>query len=987
MPSTLDAVLLTESTDEDLAPGVYVARSGTPAYGLLKAMLAAQDAFFLGERVEIDQQRYLAVSVGYRPNLSSPLRIRMVTDADAYLPNQEEPRMVAARANELEFTRYRQEYADWELCWWREAIQNAVDAGATQVDCVVEQLADGQWRVSCQDNGAGMDESTLMNVFLVRGATSKKEQDLGGFGQAKKLLLYAWAYWEVQTGRMFVKGEHEMHYERPVERSPVRGTRISVLMPNDVHTSIEHAKAFVSKCYLPRIRFTMNGESFSTGKLAGGDLVQDVGWGGIYFAKGHKRQAEFPGNVLVRVPTRDGGGELWMFDMVGAVPAEIPGQLMMRIVGDPKQILTVSRQGFREWHKQSVVNAFLLELAADKRSALKKKDVKPPERLKFQGTGKFSAEITAELVEKKRHRTAAMMEATSGVAVKAGNISAADVLQILNAFGSLGEISVDLSDVDPGTEVIKNQYHTTTAAAEVMLEAVEVRGPEHLDTIAKQLAWEPDFYLFSEIEGWKIPKKFMPESMARPVRKLAMLWAEMCRFVMMLLNCPKEFGVGFLFDDGSTSASDSVAGAECRSEGDEHWLLVNPFTEPKTREGVLGIAASEEINWLFAMAVHECTHLAYGVSRHDEDFASAVTRAFALTAGRTKEIAAIKKAVLEHEREINARLESMASSTPASPRSPRGPKTNIIQYPGWSEIERILFETRQPWRPPSHAGRSGINRMAFGDRFVVSQSGRLWCGWEREAILPSGRGKSRSFAVFATGDPRDAYVDLFYVSLHEHPLPESYADTDPLWGKAASNAFQWADKIRDMTHDAGLYQRLVNETRGVERVMVPRDYEAEKFLDRESSFRDLGHLFVLAILDNYPDLELEAKAAGQTLPEVLDVYDEVKPDPDPSREISITYTFPPENRYAGRFWKRPDEDRMLFDLYILDRQEVRTFDTWQIFRGRSEVRRLHEELSQLIAEINSDGEVVADRSFLRLGTVTDVGIRALAKEWSDSLLP
>ena len=63
-------------------------------------------------------------------------------------------------------------------------LQNAVDAGATRVDCLVEELPDGQYRCTCIDNGSGMDEHTLYDVFLVAGATSKSEQDTGGFGQA-----------------------------------------------------------------------------------------------------------------------------------------------------------------------------------------------------------------------------------------------------------------------------------------------------------------------------------------------------------------------------------------------------------------------------------------------------------------------------------------------------------------------------------------------------------------------------------------------------------------------------------------------------------------------------------------------------------------------------------------------------------------------------------------------------------------------------------
>jgi len=99
--------------------------------------------------------------------------------------------------------------------------------------------------------------------------------------------------------------------------------------------------------------------------------------------------------------------------------------------------------------------------------------------------------------------------------------------------------------------------------------------------------------------------------------------------------------VGFIFSkdyDGSWSAAEYV-----REEGD--WLLLNPYRDGSPESGLFSISDDDDLDRLYAYAIHECTHLASNVAYHDEDFATAFTRNLALAIRGRRNIRAIRQAV------------------------------------------------------------------------------------------------------------------------------------------------------------------------------------------------------------------------------------------------------------------------------------------------------------------------------------------------------
>ena len=147
----------------DAPPGVYAAASDTDAFG---PMLAAIDLGYvkdLGQHIETKGVRIQAVEVGRASNPSIGI------------------------SREL-FSGVLKKYSQWRIKWWREAIQNSVDAGATTINCGVVENPDGTRTVWIEDNGSGMERDVLLEKFLNIGGSTK----VGVSGMSAGIGVPAW---------------------------------------------------------------------------------------------------------------------------------------------------------------------------------------------------------------------------------------------------------------------------------------------------------------------------------------------------------------------------------------------------------------------------------------------------------------------------------------------------------------------------------------------------------------------------------------------------------------------------------------------------------------------------------------------------------------------------------------------------------------------------------------------------------------------------
>lgn len=585
----VEAVLLESDEDLDYAtPGLYVVRSGTPAYFPAMALIEDGMARFLGELYdESDGAPARIVTFEILPTpgaLNYPL---------GHLGDE---RRIITIGREFFITALK-DYDDWPLKWWRECVQNSIDAGAHNVALGDEKLDDGSYMVYCEDDGGGMDEDTVLNKFLVLGGTTKVASGgtAGGFGKAKELLLLPWLGWRIHTRDILIEGAG---IDYTVKRAEYRyGTRLEAIMPADQHTSHIQAIAFLERCHLPQVAFTVNAEPF-VADLVGVDLVTSVpDKADIYFTPATSTQS------YAYVRTHG----LYMFTRyIG----EIPGYILVELTAPSIEILTANRDGFRDWSVARTIDKLAQKIAKDNLSALRSRQGMI--RKKYEGTGKFRA----------RHLASTLLEQIGPRETKLSKADSENVLVVLSEHVRRDEDQLRATQLPP------------PPVAQIMLDQ-KFEGPNHIEAAIEQLVWEPDFFLINEVDGWQVPKKFFPETMTPTVLKLAKTWVELCRYVLMQLGSYSKFGVGFIFS--------RETGAAALTEDDDgdgmvsRWLMLNPYQQMV--EGPIWHPSKDaDLKWLYAAAIHEATHIADGISYHDESFAAALTRNMAKCADGYRKI-------------------------------------------------------------------------------------------------------------------------------------------------------------------------------------------------------------------------------------------------------------------------------------------------------------------------------------------------------------
>ncbi len=591
----MEAGVLKTLRDLDEAPiGLYVVRSKTPAYFPAMGLIEEGLAEFKGEFY--DEHGFHIVT----------LKIKAPSEYQDTLQGPEDERRTITIGREF-FVTALKDYKDWEIKWWREAVQNGVDAGGATIHLGVGEHANGNL-IYCDDDGSGMDEDTMLNKFLVLGASTKvgAKGVAGGFGKAKELLLLPWVSWSIHSRDTLVEGAG---IDYTVKKTKYRqGTRLEVVMPKDKTTSSAMAINFLERCYLPDVRFTVDDKSVRAKLHADNIVVSDPGKADIYFVP-------TKGNTQSYAYVRTKG--LYMFSIyVGSVP----GYVLVELTAPSIEILTANRDGFRDWSVGNTVDKLAEKIAKDNMSALNSK--RGMIRKKYEGSGKFRAkQLAAALLEQ--------IGPTSGK--KLSSTDEEGILETVNQARQFEEErgqSNDLTELPP------------PSMAAAMLDQ-KFLGPDHLQNAIRQLVWEPDFFLINEIDGFKVPRKFFPETMTPRVMKLAKSWTELCRYVLMQLGSDERYGVGFIF---STSMA-AAALTESESGSEEKWLLINPFKDLYDRNEVWSPSQDSDLKWLYAAAIHECTHIANGIDYHDASFAAALTYNMAKCADGYRKIKQIVGAI------------------------------------------------------------------------------------------------------------------------------------------------------------------------------------------------------------------------------------------------------------------------------------------------------------------------------------------------------
>ena len=577
----------------------------------------------------------------------------------------------------------KQQYEDWPVCWWREGIQNAVDAGAKNIWCsvVAEKLPSGNpgRRVTLTDDGTGMDYAVLTERFLTLGGTGKEGNDetYGGFGEAKRLLLFPWVNYEVRTRDLLAKGSGDDQEIRS-GLAYVPGVRVSVLMAEDDYTSIWDALATIRKSYLPKIKFHLEQDRLArrwqdappetavADLQTRGEPVRTItSDGGVTLAHiYHNPRDENTDNfAYVRV------NGLWMFNRY----TRVRGRIIVEVVVPSTQVFSVSRQNFSGDYGSTVASAlsgFFDEVTKDTQSALRQRAGLTRKVYAGEGArrerqiGAWNGVIGMGSFDKPRvmkaSEIAAMLSGLSGRAaapVPTTNVSTSSARDQSYWSASSPTPWVPPASTPLPPPPVEVLVDIDPEAWAVVLARLNLRGSQHLSTVITQLAWQPGFMVENQIPGFTPHAKWFPETMSKNIQFLARTWAELCRFTLMRLNCDAPFNVGFVFTESATAMY-----MREQLEGEKrNWLLLNPMRAGQIKSSTYSEARVEgdfdkvirkqdawdprnDLGTLRALAVHECTHLVDRVDYHDEDFASAMTKNMILMADTDREARAIMRA-------------------------------------------------------------------------------------------------------------------------------------------------------------------------------------------------------------------------------------------------------------------------------------------------------------------------------------------------------
>ena len=167
----------------------------------------------------------------------------------------------------------KQAYGDWRLAFWRELLQNSVDAGATRIDADLETLHlphphAGKLAVTFTDNGPGMSREVLEGVYMALGETTKSDGSVGGFGRARILACFSQEHWQLRSRDWLATADATgsgYDVEDGLEHFP--GMMVRVVLDDEAAAwegdlSIKWRSAlerYLSTCHLPDHQVWLNG--------------------------------------------------------------------------------------------------------------------------------------------------------------------------------------------------------------------------------------------------------------------------------------------------------------------------------------------------------------------------------------------------------------------------------------------------------------------------------------------------------------------------------------------------------------------------------------------------------------------------------------------------------------------------------------------------------------------------------------------------------
>jgi hypothetical protein len=561
--------------------------------------------------------------------------------------------------------------------WWREVIQNAVDAGATNVICEVYEIDGGinvgKQLVCFRDNGKGMTKEKLKEKFLTEGGTDKGKRDedtgnLGGFGEAKKIILLAWRSWRVitSTGQTATIADcpkgGDLDYECDQVNANTlphylsssngyKGTSVEVVTwagKSNHRIFVEHAKGLVDKCNLPNISFTFRKydldsldntsfESVRIAKRSAKKTNESVVIPKLEFGRDKKIFKDSNGRELAKAYFRKNPSKsspsyayyrvkgLYLYEH--SLEHGVHGTVIIEFLVETTKILSDNRDSIKHEILRKSIHEWIIALNKDPDTELR--SIGGKQTKITRGFGSLSAPVRREHKEAQaRLMDLACQDSGIGKQQEISKQAAEQIDRILN------EEHPDSPIMSLPGNLIKKMIEFDVKISSSTNSNIEnlAGGKLALKDAVQRMMHIPDYCIRVEDDyeeaDFKVPAAYNPKTMTQEVKKLLSVWAEACRLVMMMKGYSGEYGVGFVFSDDCVALAGKFKDEENGVYDAQNFLLIKPFG--KSKNNILNINDINTLKTIWVSAIHEVTHIADNCMSHSKEFWDMVQINFAI---------------------------------------------------------------------------------------------------------------------------------------------------------------------------------------------------------------------------------------------------------------------------------------------------------------------------------------------------------------------
>lgn len=454
----------------------------------------------------------------------------------------------------------KNEYFDYKARIIAEIVQNSVDAGSSRIDLIFEND-----KMTFIDNGKGMSKKTMVDALLTLGGSEKENGNAGGFGAAKKILLFSHESYEIHSLNTHVLGS-VLEYSF-IEDEKFNGTKI-IIKPfpefdYDSNQMIDKAKTFLTGCNL-NCDVYINDEKFANYTVL--PKVRETEEM-IVFAQ---NAGKYDNEVTV---TKNG------IKMFSRHVTNLHQKVMVEIKKDSKTSFTQNRDSLKG-KAYAEFNALIDELNIDKFS-FSKKGVK--KRL-FIGAKSFFSFVKKIISSKESVLKPNEKQQLEQVMMKVVEDKIDFYAEDEVAFQEIKKYNVVEDNV---LEKVKEDYHKEQKADINYNFLVDICDSTYDE----------------------VPEEYMPETMGFENTQIALLWRHCILGIVEACDFQLNFTIGFTLS--------KYREAVCYQENGIDFILINPEVLKEKYQTL-----DARFYKTLLVACHELCHVCKGKRYHDESFST-----------------------------------------------------------------------------------------------------------------------------------------------------------------------------------------------------------------------------------------------------------------------------------------------------------------------------------------------------------------------------